>query len=186
MLCNFRIGWIPFRVITAGFGHPDFGIIRDRDFRQAAEEMEPRTWALIQQGRSSDGTGFGTNIITGLPDGDEQGMVGHLSGFRMGDGDLLTGVVVKDLFSDSLFLPKSIVQFLDPMALEVTELTELIAIGRLVFVLKPKQLEKDPGPAQFQMDSIHIRGGALALAFGEPTALGKGETSIRILRQGSG
>jgi len=64
-------------------------------------------------------------------------MVGHLTCPLIGNGYLLAREVDKDLFSGPIFLPKSVVQFLGLMAIEIAELTVLIAIGMLFFVLKP-------------------------------------------------
>jgi hypothetical protein len=81
------------------------------------------------------------------------------------NGDGLAGIIDEELFPRPMFLPETDVDFLEPLAIEFTELAVLVSVGVLLLIFVPEELEGDAFPFPLPVDLFHC--GHLAFFLGE-------------------
>ncbi len=75
------------------------------------------------------------------------------------------GIIDEELFPRPMFLPETDVDFLEPLAIEFTELAVLVSVGVLLLIFVPEELEGDAFPFPLPVDLFHC--GHLAVFLGE-------------------
>jgi hypothetical protein len=161
MLCEFPIGGIEVRLVTAGVFHSRLQIVRNKDLSNSTEELKGMDMGLNPGGKFLREGGFGEGIIAGSQGGYKNLNLLNLSGFGVCDLHGLPCIVDEELFSGPIFLTETEIQFLDPLLVVVAETTVLVAVGIGFLVLVPQKLK---GHALFLELLIKIlHGGHLAL-----------------------
>ncbi len=170
MLGQFAIGLVQFGLVATGMFDTGLGVVRDRDLGHTTKEFQGADMGVDPASQLLAAARFGEGVIAGAEDGDKQ------RGFEVGlacepiiNGNLVAGVVDEQSFSGPVFLPEDHIQALLPLAIELTKTAIAIAIGVLLAILFPDQLEcKVVMGLQILADRGEVRQIGLAPCLGGP------------------
>jgi hypothetical protein len=161
MLCQFPIGSIEIRFVTAGTCHRRLQVVGDKDLRDSAEELKGMDMGLNPGGKSLREGRLCESIIAGSQGGHKNLDFLDLSGFGVRDLQGLPCIVDKELLSGSVFLTEAEIQFLDPLLVVIAEPAVLVAVGIGFLILVPQELKGHALLLELLIKVLH--GGHLAL-----------------------
>jgi hypothetical protein len=141
MLCEFPIGGIEVRFITAGACHGGFEIVRNENLGDSAKELKRMDMGLNPGRKLLGAGGFGEGIIAGSQGRHKNLDLSDLPGLRIRDLHGLPRIVDKEFLSGPIVLTETEIQFLDPLRVVVAEPTILVTIGIGFLVLVPQELK---------------------------------------------
>jgi hypothetical protein len=146
------------------------GIVRDRDLGHTIKEFQGADMGVDPTSQFLAAARFGEGVIAGAEDGDKQRCLEiDLACEPIINGNLVTGVVDEQPFSGPVFLPEDHIEVLLPLAIQLTKTAIAIAIGVLLAILFPDQLEcKVVMGLQLLADRGEVRQVGLAPPLGGP------------------
>jgi hypothetical protein len=158
------IGAVDLRLIETGLDDGDLGVIRHQQVGNAADRLEGSGMGADPVGERLGPARLGISEVRGAHDGDKNLCRPGLAGQPVDDHrHRVTGVIDKQLVAASVGLPHRDRDAGRPAAVQLAEARVAVAVGILLDVLVPQDLQRDVLAPQLAMKRDPIGLGAATM-----------------------
>jgi Kef-type K+ transport system membrane component KefB len=152
------VGRVEVRFITASATNAGASVVGDDQLGNTAQKLKRAHVSPKPVIQTLAPGGFDVGIGAGAQDGDKQRSRAHGAALGVVDGKGVAGIIDEELFARLMLVAEDDVQLAAPAAVELAEAAVAVAVGVVLAILLPQQLQRDVTMGlEFLVKSFKVR-----------------------------